>query len=73
MLVMTDLFPMYAIAVHLVTTDSAGVGVPNVLRTDQGKSFLGKLTQERCRLLGIDKIHRGNIVAKKSSSDGATS
>ena len=66
-LVMTDLFTMYAIAVPLVTTDSADVaretvenwvltfGVANVLRTDQGKSFGGNLIQEMFRLLGIDK------------------
>ena len=52
-LVMTDLFTMYAVAVPMVSTDSADVareivenwvltfGVPNVLRTDQGKSFEG--------------------------------
>ena len=63
-LVMTDLFTMYAIA---VTTDSADVareiveswvltfGVPKVLRTDQGKKFGGNLIQEMCRLLGIDR------------------
>ena len=65
--VMTDLFTMYAIAVPLVTTNSADVareiveislltfGVPNVLRTDQGSNFGGNLIQEMCRLLGIDK------------------
>ena len=67
-LVIKDLFTMYAIAVPLVTTDSTDVareigenwvmtfGVPNVLRTDQGKSFGGKLIQEMCRRLGIDKV-----------------
>ena len=66
-LVMTDLFTMYAITVTLVTTDSADVareivknwvlkfGIPNVLRTDHGKSFGGKLIQDVCRLLDIDE------------------
>ena len=66
-LVLTDLFTMYSIAVPLVTTDSADVareivenwvlkfGAPNVLHTDQGKRFGGKLSQEMCRILGIDK------------------
>ena len=66
-LVKTDLFTMYGIAVPLVSTDSTDVareimqnwvltfGVPNVLRTNQGKTFEGKLIQEMCRCLGIDK------------------
>ena len=50
-LVMTDMFTMYAIAVPLVSTDASDVaqaivehwvlkfGTPNALRTDQGKSL----------------------------------
>ena len=65
-LVMTDMFTMYAIAVPLVSTDASDVaqaivehwvlkfGTPNVLRTDQGKVFGSKLTKEMYRLLGID-------------------
>ena len=65
-LVFTDLFTMYTVAVHLVSMDSADVareivenfvlkfGSPNGLHTDQGESFSGKLIQEMCRLLGID-------------------
>ena len=65
-LVFTDLFTMYTVAVHLVSIDSADVareivencvlkfGSPNGLHTDQGESFSGKLIQEMCRLLGID-------------------
>ena len=72
-LVMTDVFTMYAIAVLLVTMDSVDVareivenwvltfGVPNVLRTDQGKSFGGNLIQEMCRLMGIDKTQTSPI------------
>ena len=64
---MTDLFTKYAVAVPLMSTDSAKIarelvekwvltfGVPNVLRTDQGKKFRGKLILEMCRLLGTDK------------------
>ena len=66
-LVMTDLFTKYAIAVPLVSTDSAEVareivenwvlkfGAPNILHTDQGKKFGSNLILEMCRLLGIDK------------------
>ena len=65
-LVMTDMFTMYAIAVPLVSTDASDVaqaivehwvvkfGTPNALRTDQGKVFGSKLIQELCRLLAID-------------------
>ena len=64
---MTDLFTKYAVAVPLVSTDSAEVareivehwvlkfGAPNVLHTDQGKNFGSNLILEMCRLLGIDK------------------
>ena len=66
-LVMTDLFTKFAVAVPLVSTDSAEVareivenwvlkfGAPNVLHTDQGKNFGSNLILEMCRLLGIDK------------------
>ena len=75
-LVMTDLFTLYAIAVILVSTNSADVareivenwvltfGFPNVLRTDQVKSFGDKLIQEMCRLLGIDKIQTPPYTSK---------
>ena len=65
-LVLTDLFTMYAIAVPLVSTDASDVaqaivehwvlkfGAPNALRTGQGKIFGSKLIKEMCRLLGID-------------------
>ena len=65
-LVMTDMFTMYAIAVPLVSTDASDVaqaivehwvlkfGTPNALRTDQGKVFASKLIKEMCRLLAID-------------------
>ena len=61
-LVLTDLFTMYAIAVSLVSTDASDVaqaivqhwvlkfGTPNALRTDQGKVFGSKLIKEMCRL-----------------------
>ena len=64
-LVLTDLFTMYAIAVSLVSTDASDVaqaivelaqaivlkfGTPNALRTDQGKIFGSKLIKEMCRL-----------------------
>ena len=64
---MTYLFTKYAIAVPLVSTDSAEVareivenwvlkfGAPNILHTDQGKNFGNNLILEMCRLLGIDK------------------
>ena len=64
-LVMTDIFTMYAIAVPLVSTDASDVaqanvehwvlkfGTPNALRTDQGKVFGSKLIKEMCRLLAI--------------------
>ena len=66
-LVITDLFTKYAVAVPLVSTDSAEVAreivenwvlkfwAPNVLHTDQGKNFGSNLFLEMCRLLGIDK------------------
>ena len=66
-LVMTDLFTKYAVAVPLVSTDSAEVareiveiwvlkfGAPNVLHADQVKNFGSNLILEMCRLLGIDK------------------
>ena len=66
-LVLTDLFTMYTIVFPLVSTDFADMareivenwvlkfGAPNVLHTDQGKNFGGKLIQEMCRLLSIDK------------------
>ena len=66
-LVMADLFAKYAVAVSLVSTDSAEVarelvepwvlkfGAPNVLQKDQGKNFGSNLILEMCRLLGIDK------------------
>ena len=66
-LVMTELFTKYAVAVPLVSTDSAEVareivehwvlkfGAPNVLHTDQRKNFGSNLILEMCRLLGIDK------------------
>ena len=81
-LVLTDLFTMYAIAVLLLTTDSVDVareivenwvlafGVPNVLRTDKGKSFGGKMIQEMCRLLGIDKIQSPSYKPKGMSVRG---
>ena len=81
-LVLTDLFTMYAIAVPLVTTDSADMareimenwvltfGVPNVLRTDKGKSFGGKLIQEMYRLLGIYKIQTPPYKPKVNESAG---
>ena len=65
-LVMMDMFTMYAIAVPLVSTEASDVaqiivehwvlkfGTPNALRTDQGKVFGSKLIKEMCRLLGID-------------------
>ena len=65
-LVMTDLFTMYAITVPLVSTDASDVaqaivehwvlkfGTPNALRTDQGKVFGSELIKTMCRLLGID-------------------
>ena len=65
-LVMTDMFTMYAIAVPLVSTDASDVaqaivehwvlkfGTPNALRTDQGKVIDSKLIKEMCRLLAID-------------------
>ena len=65
-LMMADMFTMYAIAVPLVSTDTSDVaqpivepwvlkfGTPNALRTDQGKVFGSKLIKEICRLLGID-------------------
>ena len=65
-LVMTDMFTMYAITVPLVSTDAADVaqaivehwvlkfGTPNALRTDQGKVFGSELIKAMCRLLGID-------------------
>ena len=65
-LVMTDMFTMYALAVPLVSTKASDVaqaivehwvlkfGTPNALRTDQGKVFGSKLIKEMCRLLGID-------------------
>ena len=64
---MTDLFTKYAVAVPLVSTDSAEVarevvedwvlkfGAPNVLHTDQGKNFGSNLILEMCRFFGIDK------------------
>ena len=67
-LVMTDMYAMYAIAVPLVSTDASEVaqavvehwvlkfGTPNELRTDQGKAFGSKLIKEMCRLLAIDVI-----------------
>ena len=65
-LVMTDIFTLYAIAVSLVSTDASDVaqaivehwvlkfGTPNALRTDQEKVFGSKLIKEMCRLLAID-------------------
>ena len=67
MLVLTDIFTMYAIAVPLVSTDASDVaqaivehwvlkfGIPNALRTDQGKVFGSKLIKEMCRLLAINE------------------
>ena len=67
---------MYLIVVPLVSTDFADVareivenwvmkfGAPNVLHTDQGKSFGGKLIQKMCRLLGIDKIQTSPCESK---------
>ena len=64
-LVLTDLFTMYATAVPLVSTDASDVaqaimehwilkfGTPNALRTDQGKVFGSKLIKAMYRLLGI--------------------
>ena len=64
---MTDLFTKNAIAVPLVSTDSAEVareivenwvlnfGAPNILHTGQGENFGSNLILEMCRLLGIDK------------------
>ena len=65
-LVMKDMFTMYAFAVPLVSTDTSDVaqaivehwvlkfGTPKALSTDQGKVFGSKLIKEMCRLLGID-------------------
>ena len=61
----------------MVTTDSADVaremvenwdmkfGAPNVLRTDHGKRFGGKLIQEMCRFLGFDKPQTSLQTASK--------
>ena len=80
-LVLTDLFTMYTIAVPLVSTNFADVareivenwvlklGAPNVLHTDQGKSFGGQLIQEMCRFLGIDKTQTSPY---KSKGNGQT-
>ena len=66
-LVMTDLFTKYAVAVPLVSTDSAEVarkilkhwvlkfGAIIALHMDQDKKFGSNLILEMCRLLGIDK------------------
>ena len=65
-LVLTDMFTMYAMAVPLVSTDASDVaqaivehwvlkfGTPKALRTDQGKFFGSKLIKVMCRLLAID-------------------
>ncbi|XP_063713882.1 uncharacterized protein LOC134841774 [Symsagittifera roscoffensis] len=65
---MTDIFTRYATAVLLVSTDSVDVereiverfvlnfGVPNRLPMDQEGTFGGKLMQDLCRLLFINKI-----------------
>ena len=80
-LVSTDLFTMSMVAVPLVSTDFANVareivenwalkfGAPNVLPTDQGKSFGGKLTQDMSRLLSNDKTHTSPY---KSKGNGQT-
>ena len=72
---------MYMIAVPLVSTDSSDVareivenwvlkfGAPNVLHTDQGKNFGGKLIQEMCQLLGIGKAQTSPY---KSKGNGQT-
>ena len=72
---------MYTIAVPLVSTEFADVardivencvlkfGALNVLHTDQGKSFCGKLIQEMCRFLGIDKTQTSPY---KSKGNGQT-
>ena len=78
-LLMTDLFTMYAITAPLVSTNSADVageivenwvltfGFPNVFRTDQVKSFGGKLIQEMCRLWVLTKFRLHPIRRKVMS------
>ena len=80
-LVLTDFFTMYNIAVHLLSTDFSDVareivkiwvlkfGAPNVLHTDQGKRFGVKFIQEIWRLLGIDKTQTS---PNKSKGNGQT-
>ena len=67
---------MYTIAVPLVSTEFADVareikdnwvltfGALNLLHTDQGNSFGGKMIQEMCRLLGIDKTQTSHYKPK---------
>ena len=72
---------MYTIAVLLVSTDSADVayeivqnwvlkfGAPNVVHTNKGKNFGGKMILDMCRLLGIDKT---KTCPCKSQANGRT-
>ena len=81
-LVLTDLFTMYTVAVSPVSMDSADVareivenwvtkfGAPNGVHTDQRKSFSDKLIHEMCRLSGIDKTQTSPYKPKGNGKTG---